>query len=104
MKTDELEKNLKEGKLESIYLLYGEETYLLEAAVKKIKNLFGEKVVGINYITIDETNLPELIHNLDMPAFGFEKKLIIVKNSDLFKKEAKKKTAKAQSEAQKIAE
>lgn len=104
MKTDELEKNLKEGKLESIYLLYGEETYLLEAAVKKIKNLFGEKVVGINYITIDETNLPELIHNLDMPAFGFEKKLIIVKNSDLFKKEAKKKTAKAQTEAQKIAE
>ena len=104
MKTDELEKNLKEGKLDSIYLLHGEETYLLEAAVKKIKTLFGEKVAGINYITIDETNLPELINNLEMPAFGFERKLIVVKNSDLFKKETKKKSAKAQTEAQKIAE
>ncbi len=45
MKQEELEKELKEEKLNSIYLLYGEETYLLETAVKKIKKLFGEKIV-----------------------------------------------------------
>ena len=39
---DVLEKELKEGKLNPIYLLYGEETYLLENVVKKIKKLFGE--------------------------------------------------------------
>lgn len=45
MKQEELEKELKDEKINSIYLLYGEETYLLETAVKKIKKLFGEKVV-----------------------------------------------------------
>lgn len=102
MKADELERNLKEGKLESIYLLYGEETYLLEMSLKKIKNLFGEKVTGINYITIDDENLSELINDLDMPAFGFDKKLIIVKARDLFKKEIKRKNTKVQIEAKKL--
>ncbi len=45
MKQEELEKKLKNEELNSIYLLYGEETYLLETAVKKIKKLFGKKVV-----------------------------------------------------------
>ncbi len=42
---EELENRLKEEKLDSIYLLYGEEIYLLETTVKKIKKLFGERVV-----------------------------------------------------------
>ncbi len=45
MVQEELEKELKEEKLNSVYVLYGEETYLLETAVKKIKKIFGEKVV-----------------------------------------------------------
>ncbi len=44
MKQSELEKELKEEKLNSIYLLYGEEVYLLETAVKKIKKIFGERI------------------------------------------------------------
>ena len=73
----------------AIYLLYGEETYLLETKLKKIKKDFGEQVLGINYIQIDETNVDSLISNLETPAFGFEKKLIIAKNTGLFKKEKK---------------
>ena len=45
MQQEELEKELKDEKLNSMYILYGEETYLLETAVKKIKKLFGEKVI-----------------------------------------------------------
>ena len=52
-----LENELKAGKLNNIYLLYGEEKFLLENSLKKIKNLFGECLKGINYITIDDTNL-----------------------------------------------
>ena len=37
MTPDLLEKELKQGKLNSIYLFYGEELFLLENAVKKIK-------------------------------------------------------------------
>ena len=73
----------------AIYLMYGEETYLLENQVKRIKKEFGEQVLGINYIQIDEINVEELISNIETPAFGFPKKLIIAKNTGLFKKEKK---------------
>ena len=91
MTIEELEAELKNKQLQSLYLLYGEELFLLESSLKKIKSNFGEMVKGINYILIDENNLNELISDIETPAFGYEKKLIIVKNSGLFKKEAKKK-------------
>ena len=100
MTPDNLEKELKQGKLNSIYLLYGEELYLLENAVKKIKKLFGELILGINYIQINETNIDNLISDIETPAFGFEKKLIIIKNAGLFKK-GSKRNPEANSERQK---
>ena len=48
-----LENELKQNNLQSLYLLYGEEKYLLENVVKKIKKIFGELVLGINYIQIN---------------------------------------------------
>ena len=88
---DNLEKELKTGKLNNIYLLYGEELFLLENVLKKIKHLFGECVKGINYIPIDETNIGEIISDIETPAFGYEKKLIIARNSGILKKEGKRK-------------
>ena len=78
----------------SVKLLYGEETYLLESKLKRIKKDFGEMVKGINFIQIDDTNVQELISDIETPAFGYERKLIIARNTGLFKKE--KKTAKGQ--------
>lgn len=104
MTIQELEKELKEGKLNSIYLLYGEERFLLESDVKKIKKLFGEMILGINYIQIDETNADELISDLETPAFGYEKKLLIVKNSGLFKKEGKRKNVKLSELKEKVSD
>lgn len=83
MTVETLEKNLSQGNLNSLYLLYGEELYLLEKVVKKIKKLFGELVLGINYIQISETNIETLIANIETPTFGFNKKLIIIKNARL---------------------
>ena len=94
MKVEELEKSIKMGKLNSLYLLYGQEKFLLESSLKKIIGLFGETLKGINYVTIDETNLEEIIDDLETPSFGFDKKLIVAKNTGLFKKEAKKKAKK----------
>lgn len=98
----ELEKELKENKLNSIYLLFGEETFLLESSLKKIKKIFGEILTGINYIQIDDTNIEELIPDIQTPAFGYEKKLIIVKNSGIFKKEGRKQTNKIKELKQKV--
>lgn len=81
----------------SVQLLYGEETYLLETTIKKIKKEFTDLILGINYIQIDNTNVEELISDLQTPAFGFDKKLIIAKNTGLFKKE--KKTAKKEKQS-----
>ena len=93
MTIENLEKELKANKLNSLYLLYGEEMFLLESCLKKIKTLFGECVNGINYIMIDEQNIQEIISDIETPSFGYEKKLIIARNTGLFKKEAKKKTS-----------
>ena len=40
----------------SVKLLYGEETYLLETKLKRIKKDFGELVKGINYIQLKRVN------------------------------------------------
>ena len=92
MTIENLEKELNNKKLASLYLLYGEELFLLESNLKKIKNLFGECIKGINYILIDEQNVLEIISDIETPSFGYEKKLIIARNTGLFKKEGKKKT------------
>lgn len=86
MTPEKLEQELKQGKLKSLYLLHGKEEYLIDTTVKKIKKLFGNMLLGINYIQIDETNVNTIISEIQMPSFGYEKKLIIVKNSGLFKK------------------
>ena len=93
MTIEQLEKELKAGNLNKLYLLYGEETFLLDTILKKIKSNFGELVKGINYIQIDETNVKELISNIETPAFGYEKKLIIAKSTNLFSKDSKKKNS-----------
>ena len=84
----------------AIYLFYGEETYLLETRVKKIKKEYQQLILGINFIQIDDTNAEELIADLETPAFGFDKKLIIAKKTGLFKKE--KKTTKTDSKKKKV--
>ena len=99
---ENVEKELKNGKINSIYLFYGEEQYLIETAVKRIKNIFGECIKGINYILIDETNITELISDIETPSFGYQKKLIVVKNSNLFKKEGKRKSSELSNFKEKL--
>ncbi len=99
---ESLEKELKNGKLQNLYLLYGEELFLLENTLKKIKSLFGEVIKGINYINIDEKNCNELIQDLETPSFGYERKLIIARNTGLLKKEGKRKNAELANLREKI--
>ena len=104
MKIEDLEKELNNGILKSIYLLYGEELFLLENVLKKIRNLFGECIKGINYIQIDDTNIGEIISDIETPAFGYAKKLIIVRNSGILKKEGKKKNVELTKIKDRLAE
>ena len=98
LKVEELEKQLNEGISRGIYLLYGEETFLLEQQLKKIKKNFGEIVKGINYIVIDENNVQELIADIETPAFVYPNKLIIARNTGIFRREAKGRSGGASKE------
>ena len=91
MTYDTLERELHSGKINSLYLLYGNESFLIENIIKKIKKNFGEIVQGINYVIIDENLINDLIYNIESPAFGYDKKMILVKDSGLFKKDGRKK-------------
>ena len=98
LKVEELEKQLNQGEAKGILLLYGEDTYLLEQQLKKIKKNFGELVKGINYILIDENNVQELIADVETPAFGYPNKLIIARNTGIFKREGKGRSGGASKE------
>ena len=98
LKVEELEKQLNQGITEGIYLLYGEETFLLEQQLKKIKKNFGELVKGINYINLDENNIQEIIADIEPPAFGYPNKLIIARNTGIFKREGKGRSGGASKE------
>lgn len=98
LKVEDLEKQLNQGNAKGIYLLYGEETFLLEQQLKKIKKNFGELIKGINYIVIDENNIQELIADIETPAFGYPNKLIIARNTGIFKRESKGRTSGASKE------
>ncbi len=93
LKVEDLEKQLNQEIVKGIYLLYGEETFLLEQQLKKIKKIFGEAIKGINYILIDENNIQEIISDIETPAFGYQNKLIIAKNTGIFKRESKGKNS-----------
>ncbi len=69
-----------------VYLLYGEDNYLKNEFVKKAKKSFGELQLGINYIQIDESNVNNVISDIETPAFCYERKMIIVKNANLMQK------------------
>ena len=93
---ESIEKELKDKSLQSIYFLYGEEQFLLDTILKKIKTKFGECIKGINYINIDETNYMNIIQDIETPAFGYDKKLIIARNTGLLKKDGRKKNVDLQ--------
>ncbi len=86
---EQLEKNI--ANLSPIYIVYGDEKYLIDTFIKKLKKAFPELLVGINYIVIDAESIDSFLPNLEMPAFGYDKKLIIVKNSGLFQKDGRRK-------------
>lgn len=72
VKIEELEKKIEQQEIKGIYLLYGEETFLLEQQLNKIKKKFGETIKGINYINIDENNVQELISDIETPNINLE--------------------------------
>lgn len=69
-----------------IYLLYGKDNFLKKQFFNKIKKQFGDCQKGINYILIDENSINNIISDIETPAFGYETKLIVARNTKVFSK------------------
>lgn len=69
-----------------VYLLYGEDNYIKNEYLKKIKKKFAELKLGINYIQIDINSVQNLLQDIESPCFGYDSKLIVSKNCTLLKK------------------
>ena len=63
----------------NLYLITGDEAFEKEQYLEKIKTDFGELVKGINYIVLDKDSVSSLESEINTYAFGYSKKLIIVK-------------------------
>ena len=65
--------------MSNLYLITGEETYEKNECLEKIKSSFGKLEKGINYIIIDKENISNLENEISTYPFGYDKKLIVVK-------------------------
>ncbi len=87
MSIDILKKQIKENELQNVYLFYGAEEYLIKYYINAIQKLtVNEENSELNFITydgkIDEDTIIASCETL--PIFS-DKKLVIVKNSGMFK-------------------
>lgn len=88
MKT--IDQDIKEGKLKQIYLLYGEEQYLIRQYRDKLKRVLAAEDDTMNFGTFsgNDINQREIIDLAETLPFFAERRLILIEDSGLFKKSA----------------
>lgn len=86
MKT--IDNDIKANDFKQVYLLYGEETYLLRQYKDKLKNAITAPDDSMNFSQFEGTdiNVDEVISIADTLPFFANRRLILVENSGLFKK------------------
>ena len=84
-----LKKHLANGDASGVYLFFGEELYLRDIYIEKIKNVIpDDDLREFNLITIDgrETDFDEVTEAVESYPMMSEKKLVIIRDSGIFKK------------------
>ncbi|NLX61300.1 MAG: DNA polymerase III subunit delta [Tissierellia bacterium] len=74
--------NMKEGKLKTVYLFYGEEEYMMDYTLKILKETYiTESLETLNYIAMEgeDINFEKILNACETLPFMSEKKLIIIK-------------------------
>lgn len=86
---DGLMKQIKTKQLPGLILLYGEEDYFCENAVRMIKKLYvSEGSEQMDYVKIDFDSkgfdLEKVASNVQLPPWLSEKRIVLVRNSGIF--------------------
>ncbi len=81
-----LNQDIKEKNFRSVYLLYGEETFLKSSYKKRLKEaLVGGDAMNVTRFEGKGVDVDELIRTADTMPFFAEKRLVLVEDSGLFK-------------------
>lgn len=87
MEVKDLDTQIRQGTLGSLYFFYGDEQYLLESKVKSIgKAILSPDFADMNYALLEgkKLSLAQVSAELLSVPIISEKKLIVIKNSGLF--------------------
>jgi DNA polymerase-3 subunit delta len=88
LKYQDLLSSLKQGKIQPLYLFYGEEEFLIQEAVELIVHRVvdpGARDFNFNTLYGRDASGPELVNLCQTLPFMSEKRLVIVKDIDAFK-------------------
>jgi DNA polymerase III subunit delta len=79
-----LEKNLKNGVLETFYFFVGPERFLKNEIISRIRKQLNITPHGINDIVLyhDSPNIADVFGELETQSFFSEHKLVVIKNAD----------------------
>lgn len=86
MKT--IDNDIKFGQLKKVYVLYGEERYLVKQYRDKLKKALADPEDTMNFTSFegDDINVKEIIDLAETLPFFAERRVIFIENSKLFKK------------------
>lgn len=81
-----IDDDIKNNDIKRVYLLYGEEDYLLKQYRDRLKKaIAGDDMMNYTYYEGRATDIPALIENAETLPFFAERRLIVMENSGLFK-------------------
>ncbi len=88
MKPEELKRELSQGLSRQVYLLYGDEPYLIQQYCKQFTKLIvpDETFRDFNLYRTDKIDAERIEQFLQTPPVFSEKKLLLLKDTDVFKK------------------
>jgi DNA polymerase III subunit delta len=84
--------DIKGGTIKKVYLIYGQESYLLDKAKELLKGTVVTAFPELNFNTLDgeALNVEQLQNACDTFPFGSERKLVVVRQPAFLKKAGKK--------------
>lgn len=88
MNYKEFIKTLKSNDLKPVYLFHGEEYYLIDDLIKRVKKAYiDDRFETLNYTVLEgkDTSFDKLINACETLPFMSEKKIVIIKDFPLFK-------------------
>jgi len=92
MNYKELMNSIKKNEIKNIYLFYGDEAYLVNNALEKLKKtLVDPSFEQLNFTILEgkEINAEKIVDACETLPFMAEKKLVYVKGSDIFQGKSK---------------